>query len=62
MTSIKIKSETNPHWYGDTVEFNDGTLCINMFDGTTHLSKEEAKQLVDALNKYINEQETPPYK
>lgn len=55
MMDIKIKSETNPKWYGDTVSISDdGHLSINMFDGMTKLDKDEAKQLVKELNKYIN--------
>lgn len=52
---IKIKSKDNPDHYGDTVTFNDGLLMINMFDGMTKLDKDEAKQLSEALIKYIDD-------
>lgn len=52
---IKIKSEANPEHFGDTVTFEDGYLMINMFDGMTKLDKDEARQLVEALIKYIND-------
>lgn len=47
----------NPDYYGDCVEFDEltGDLSINMYDGMTKLNKDEAKQLVEALNKFIKE-------
>lgn len=55
MMEIKIADQTLPDHYGDTVTFNDGLLMINMFDGMTKLSKNEAKQLAEALLEYTND-------
>ena len=54
MFTLKVsKKEEGYSSYGDTVELHDdGVLSINMYDGHTKLSKEEAIELADALIVY----------
>jgi len=49
---MKVKSAETDTLYGDVHLYEDGTLCISMYDGMTKLTPEEANTLGTALQSW----------
>ena len=49
---MEVEAAKTDTTFGDIALFNDGTLCISMYDGMTKLTPEEANTLGTALQSW----------